>query len=273
MNLYYIVAPTTSLGYSFNLSPRLPSLSSLNDAIIQSDKWERSVGNSGLHPFNHIENTISAAYYKSNLYAMLNCTYASNKGAIMPTITRTVLNDGSVVFDNGVFNQINMSQWVVSAYLRYALPNNKFIITLNSSYNWFNAKATEYTNSKGFVNGNLSIESYVGKFHFSANINTRYNSLFAETTWFNEYSNSITATYNYRSIQIGLMWEQPFQSKGRNSRVETKNNVIYKSQTQNNRDVANNVILTIVWNWNKGLKSKARAAEINNQDSDSGIMK
>ena len=204
LNLYYMLLPTLSLGYGFNLSPRIPSLSALNDVTIQNDKWERSIGNSLLKPFNHIENSLSAAYYKSELYAMVSCTSALNRGAIMPTVSRTELEDGSVVFDNGVRNQNNMLQWVISAYLRYALLSNKLIFSINGSYSWYDAKAETYTNSKGFIYGNLSIESYIGKFYISANINSRYNSLFAETIWFNEYSNSINATYNWRSFQVGL---------------------------------------------------------------------
>lgn len=273
INIYYRLSHLFSVGYSFSLSPRLPTLSTLNDIIFQNDQWERSVGNPNLKPFNHIENSISAAYYKSNLYAAISCTYALNKDAIMPTITRTEMEDGSVVFDNGVANQNNMKQWAVSAYLRYGLPNNKLIFSINGLYNWFDAIAKDYSNRKGFVYINASIESYLGKFYLSANICSRYNSLFAETIWFNEYTSALSANYNWRSFQIGVKWEQPFQNNGTNSRVETRNAVIHKLSILRNRGVANNVVISFVWNWNKGLKSKSKGVELNNQDLDSGILK
>ena len=51
INLNYSLSPNLSLGYGFNLSSRLPSLSSLNDITIQLDQWERRIGNPYLKPF------------------------------------------------------------------------------------------------------------------------------------------------------------------------------------------------------------------------------
>lgn len=97
--------------------------------------------------------------------------------------------------------------------------------------------------------------------------------MFAETIWFNEYTSALSANYNWRSFQIGVKWEQPFQNNGTNSRVETRNAVIHKLSILRNRGVANNVVISFVWNWNKGLKSKSKGVELNNQDLDSGILK
>lgn len=272
INFNYSLSPAISLGYQFNLASRLPSLALLNDITIQKDHWERRVGNPFLKPFNHIENSIKATYYKTNLYAMLNVTYASNKKAIMPTITRTEI-DGQIFFDNGVQNQRDMNQLVLMAYLRYAAFNNKLVVSGSGSYNLFHAKSNLYANKRGFFYGNFALESYLGKFYLSAAISSRYNSLFAETVWYNEYSSSLNATYSWKNLKVGLTWEQPFQHGGTNNRVETLNNVVHKVVRHSNSEAGNNILLTFSWHWNHGIKSKTQEVELNNKDTDAGILK
>lgn len=272
INLNYSFNPNLSLGYGFNLSSRLPSLSSLNDITFQIDQWERRTGNPYLKPFNHIENSLSATYYNSKLYTMLNVVYATNKNAIMPSITRTD-TDGQIFFDNEVQNQRDMKQFVLTAFMRYAFLNNKLIVSGTGSYNFYHADSEFYSNKRGFFFGNLRVEGYLDKFYLAASVQSRYNSLFAETIWYNEYSSSLSATYSWKNLRIGLTWENPLQRNGTNNRVETINHVIQKQVRQCNPEAGNNILLTISWNWNHGFKAKIQDAELNNKDSDAGILK
>lgn len=272
INLNYSLSPNLSLGYGFNLSSRLPSLSSLNDITIQLDQWERRIGNPYLKPFNHIENSLSATYYNSKLYTMFNVVYATNKNAIMPSITRTD-TDGQIFFDNEIQNQHDMKQLVLTAFLRYVFFNNKLIVSGTGSYNFYHADSELYSNKRGFFFGNLKLESYLDKFYLAASVQSRYNSLFAETIWYNEYSSSLSATYSWKNLRVGLTWENPLQRGGTNNRVETLNNVIQKQVRQYNPEAGNNILFTISWNWNYGFKAKVQEAELNNKDSDAGILK
>lgn len=272
INLNYSFNPNLSLGYGFNLSSRLPSLSSLNDITIQLDQWERRIGNPYLKPFNHIENSLSATYYNSKLYTMFNIVYATNKNAIMPSITRTD-TDERIFFDNEVKNQRDMKQLVLTAFLRYVFFNNKLIVSGTGSYNYYHADSEFYSNKRGFFFGNLKLESYLDKFYLAASVQSRYNSLFAETVWYNEYYSSLNATYSWKNLRVGLTWENPLQQGGTNNRVETINNVIQKQVRQHNLEAGNNILLTVSWNWNHGFKAKIQESELNNKDSDAGILK
>lgn len=271
-NLNYTIIPSISLGYRFSLASRLPSLASMNDITIQKDLWERRVGNPFLKPFNHVENSLRATYYKGKIYAMLSATYAINKNAIMPTITRTQ-TDGHVFFDNSAKNQRDMNQLVLTAYLRYAAFNNKLIVTGVGSYNHFNAQSDLYTNKQGFFSGNIALESYLGSFYLSARCASRDYSLFAETIWYNEYTSSISASYKWKNIQMGLTWEQPLQRNGTNNRVETTNDFVHKIVRQSNPEAGSHILLTFAWRWNHGFKAKTQEAELNNRDADAGILK
>ncbi len=272
VNLNYSLPKNISLGYAFNLASRLPSLASLNDITFQLDQWEMRTGNPSLRPFNHIENSLTATYYNSKIYAMFSAVYATNRHAIMPTITRTEV-DGQVYFDNSSQNQRNMRQLVLTLYLRYAAFNNKLIVTGTGMYNRFQAESDLYSNKRGFFYGNIKVESYLNNFYLYANVQSRYNSLFAETVWHNEYSSVISASYKWKDLQVGLAWEQPLQKGGTNSRVETLNNVVNKTVRQSNPQAGNNVLLTISWTWRHGFNSQKQEPELDNKDTDAGILK
>lgn len=272
LSLNYALSGNFSLGYGFNLASRLPSLASLNGAAIQLDAWERRIGNPLLKPFNHIENSLSATYYTPKFYGMISAVYASNKRAIMPGMIRSEYL-GNIFFDNILRNERDMNQFVLTAYLRYAMLNNKLVFNATGTYNYFNAMSDLYTNRRGFFFGDISIEGYIGRFSFLASLRSRYNSLFAETVWYNEYTNSLSATYKHKNFSVGLTWEQPFQSSGTNNRIETKNDYVYKLVKNINREVGNHLLVTFAWRWDHGFKSKAQEADVNNRDTDSGILK
>lgn len=269
--LNYALTPKLTLGYNFRLASRLPELSSMNDMTYQIDQWERRVGNSQLKPFNHIEHSLTATYYTPKWYAMLYGVYVYNKNGIMPTLYRTEV-DGRVFFDNGARNERDMKQWVATAYLRYVAFQNKLVLSGTGTYNYYYVDGEHYTNRRGFFFGNLRVESYLGKFYLSANVRSRYNALFAESVWYNEYASSLNVMYKWKAYQLGVTWEQPFQ-RDTNSRVETFNPVVRKMMRQHNPEAGNHVLLTFSWRWEHGFKSKAEDADMNNKDTNAGILK
>ena len=191
----------------------------------------------------------------------------------MPTLIRTEEENGHVFFDNGVGNQRDFKQWVLTAYLRYTLFQNKLVLSGTGSYIHYHADSELYNNRRGFFFGNLGGEGYLGKFYLSANIRSRYNALHAESIWYNEYASSLSATYKWKSYQVGLVWEQPLQPTGTNSSVITTNNVVRKTSYQRNPEAGNHILLTFSWRWDHGLKSKAQDVELDNKDTNAGILK
>ncbi|WP_298949181.1 TonB-dependent receptor [uncultured Alloprevotella sp.] len=271
--LYYSLSPRFNLGYNFILRPELPNLSYQNNAIIQLDKWERRIGNPNLKPYNHIENSLSISYNNKRLYLYSSITYANNKNAIMPTTYRTTQPNGETYFDTMMGNQPSMNQINVLTYLRYKLLEDKLILRGNGGFNHFYANGKTYTNHKNSLYGDFTIESYLGKWYLSGNISSRYIATFAETTWFNEYASSLSATYNHRNIQIGLLWTFPLQKEGCNSKQITNNAVIYKRQITVNRDKSNLFMVNFIWRWNTGDKVQAKEIDIDNQDTNAGVLK
>lgn len=269
--LLYSFNSNMSIGYNFSLASRLPSLASLNDITYQIDQWERRVGNSKLKPFNHVAHTFTATYHTQRWHMMLSGVHINNKNAIMPIIYRTE-TPGQTFFDNGTSNGRDMRQWVLTAYLRYSALQNKLILSGTGIYNHYHADSQLYSKSKGFFYGNLQVESYLGKFFLSANIHNRYNSLFAETIWYNEYASAINVLFKWKACQIGITWEQPFQH-GTNSRIETRNNFVKKITKQYQLESSNHILFRFSWNFEHGIKSKSQGVDLNNKDSDTGIFK
>lgn len=266
-------SPHLSFSYNFSLRPQLPNISYQNHTIIQLDKWERKAGNPDLRPFNHIENSLSMAYQNSKMYFYLSMAYAGNKNAIMPITYRTIAPDGQVHFDHSSANQPGMNQMNIMSYLRYKLIGDKLVAKGNGGFNRFYANGSAFTNRKSFFYGDFTLESYLGNWYLSSTIASRYIAFFAETTWYNEYVSSISATYNYKNIQVGLLWSYPLQKKGYNTRQATDNAVIHKEVYTENPDKSNLVVLNFVWRWNSGKKSHAKEADLNNKDTDAGILK
>lgn len=70
-----------------------------------------------------------------------------------------------------------------------------------------------------------------------------------------------------------MTWEQPLQPGGTNNRVETLNDVVHKVVRQSNPEAGNHFLLTLSWRWNHGFKPKIQEADLNNKDTDAGILK
>ena len=63
------------------------------------------------------------------------------------------------------------------------------------------------------------------------------------------------------------------QKDGTNHRIETSNNYVRKYEKYTNADKGNNVVLSISWRWHHGLKSKVQNADIDNADTEAGVLK
>jgi len=272
INLRCTLTEHWSLNYRYSLAKRLPSLAQMNDVVIQKDQWERTIGNPYLKPFNHVENSLGLAYSSNKWQATIRATYGFNKKAIMPYIVRTE-DAGKIYYDNSTDNQRDMNQLMIGSYVSYSAFDDKLIISALGYYNYYRAQSNFYQKKHGYLYGSFALESYLGDFYLCGKCESRYNSLFAETVYYNEYTSSIKVSYSWHDFNFGLMWEQPLQKNGVNYRIETTNNNVRKCEKYTNADKGNNIVLSISWRWHHGFKAKNQTAEIDNSDSDAGMLK
>lgn len=272
VNLRYAITDHLRISYKYDLAQRLPQLAQMNDVAIQKDQWERTIGNPNLKPFNHVENTLGLSYDNNSLQATFRATYGFNKHAIMPYIVRTEA-DERIFYDNSNDNQRDMNQLMLGSYVSYSMLDDGLIISALGYYNYYRAQSDFYEKKHGYLYGSFAIESYLGNFYLCGKCESRYNSLFAETIYYNEYTSSINLTYSWKNFNFGLLWEQPLQKNGTNHRIETSNNYVRKYEIYTNADKGNNIVLSVSWRWHHGLKSRAQNADINNTDSDAGFLK
>lgn len=272
VNLRYAITDHLRISYKYDLAQRLPQLAQMNDVAIQKDQWERTVGNPNLKPFNHVENTLGMSYDNGNLQATFRATYGFNKQAIMPYIVRTE-TDNHIYYDNSNKNQRDMNQLMLSSYVSYSAFDDRLIVSTLGYFNYYRAQSDFYQKKHGYVSGSFALESYLGNFYLCGKCESRYNSLFAETIYYNEYTSSINVTYSWKNFNFGLLWEQPLQKDGTNHRIETSNNYVRKYEKYTNADKGNNVVLSISWRWHHGLKSKVQNADIDNADTEAGVLK
>lgn len=190
----------------------------------------------------------------------------------MPYIVRTE-DAGKIYYDNSTDNQRDMNQLMIGSYVSYSAFDDKLIISALGYYNYYRAQSNFYQKKHGYLYGSFALESYLGDFYLCGKCESRYNSLFAETVYYNEYTSSIKVSYSWHDFNFGLMWEQPLQKNGVNYRIETTNNNVRKCEKYTNADKGNNIVLSISWRWHHGFKAKNQTAEIDNSDSDAGMLK
>ena len=125
------------------------------------------------------------------------------------------------------------------------------------------------TYENGFIiNVDMSGNNYFGSKIY---VNSQYciDSIHIESWGHHQYEK----TYKYKNFSVGLTWEQPLQSSGTNNRIKTQNDYAYKLVKNINREAGNHVLVTFSWRWDHGFKSKSQDADVDNRDTDSGILK
>lgn len=273
LSLNYAINQRFRVNYNFILRPVLPSLNNLNDAEVQKNEREIRAGNANLKPFQTISNAISFTYSRNRINAQMGATYMYCKNAIMGTVTRRITDDGDAYYIYGVDNHRSMNQLNVQSDVRYEIIPKKLALSGYGGVNFFYCNGNTFEIHKSYYFGELMLENYIGKLYLSAGMSNRYISLFAETAWYDAYSNFVNATYNWGNIQIGVRWDYPFQKNGNTPRQRLTNQWVQSTTETINSDESNRLLLTFVWRWHTGQKSKAKDKIVENRDSGSGILK
>lgn len=82
-----------------------------------------------------------------------------------------------------------------------------------------------------------------------------YTILFLQTSYYNDFS----ILLRMKNVRC--------------NRIETKNDYAYKLVKNINREAGNHVLVTFSWRWDHGFKSKSQDTDVDNRDTDSGILK
>ena len=273
ISVSYPVIKNGNLSYQFNIRTHLPEIHNLSDISLQINRFEYIVGNPNLKPFRNYINRLSFSFQTTKLYTQISAIYMISPKAIMQIIERKIDDFGNIVFQFAPLNQKSMNQFVTQGYLQFDIIPDKFLIMGYGGINRFFSFGNHYTRTYTSFFGGLQGFVYLGQWSISGNINSRYNSLFGETIWYNEPSSDFNLNYKIKDIQLGISWLYPLQNNGLNNKEVLMNPFITKEKQTTMKDYGNMILLKFVWNISTGRKYHDVQKTINNSDLDSGVIK
>lgn len=272
ITLSYPLFKGANLNYQFSVKPNLPKLSMLSDVALQRNEWEIIVGNPNLEPFRNLINRLTFMYQHPRFTMQLVGVYMHSNDAIMPTVDR-VEKDGKPLFVFSGENQKSMNQLLGQAYVQYKLIPKRLTLVGYGGVNRYFSNGNAYTRRYTSWFGGASAMVYAGNWNMRAGVDSRYNSLFGETIWYNEYSSNINVSYKFKTAQIGLGWMYPLQPKGRSNGEVLQDNLVSKRTWNTIESYGNMVTLNLTWNFNAGRKYQSVDKSLELKDTDTGIVK
>jgi len=251
--------------YRVNLRNNAPSLAAMNDVEQTIDSWQVRKGNPHLNAFNTLSQSFSAGYN----YGIFNIDLIIGYDHEYDPIMESVFYDGSK-FVRTYDNQKSFQNFSMEANFKIKPWKNHLSISLTPRLNRF------FSTGKGYLHTYTMPE-------FRANVDFSYNnwlanfttitpprSMYGEQLIKSDQMYTIMAGYKqpHWSVMVGAM--NPFNNEYRtdNRNWSAINPVVSKIHTKNNRSF----LIKLAFNLNYGKTSKGSQKQINNMDTDSGIM-
>jgi hypothetical protein len=171
-------------------------------------------------------------------------------------------------------NQKGMHQFNAQLYIQYELIPQHFVFSGYGGFNRFFSMGNDYTRCLSAYFFGLTAYYYMDKhWSLSANVQSRYRSLFGEMIWNDACSNNISAGYQKDNLSFRLTWELPFQSQGSVADSSIDNRYYSKFTETRNKNRGNQVVFSFSWSFSKGKRSNNATKQLTNEDTDAGIIK
>ncbi|MFV0539464.1 MAG: carboxypeptidase-like regulatory domain-containing protein [Dysgonomonas sp.] len=275
-NKKYIPRPTLRISYNINdnayirynglISGYSPSLSDLNNVEQKIDSLQIRRGNPNLETVTYYVNTLNAGYNKGMLGIEFYMRYSYDHKPIMEQIT----------FENGKFVRTNINQkGFHRLYAETAIKLKPFkdylTLSVTPGVNRFISYGESFTHTYTSWRVRGSVVATYKKWSLTAEVYSRWNSLWAETRDIGERIHIIMAGYKADKWSLNLGVLEPFS----NSYSVGSRNLSTLAPNQSNvyTNKLNKIIMiNFSLNLNFGRQYKAADKRLNNDDTDSGIM-
>ncbi|MDR3058062.1 MAG: carboxypeptidase-like regulatory domain-containing protein [Prevotella sp.] len=251
--------------YRINLRNNAPSLAAMNDVKQDIDTWQVRRGNPNLDAFNTLSQSFTTGYNKGIFGVDVMIGYDYEYKPIME----------SVIYENGEFvhtyeNQKSFQNLSAEATFKIKPWKNHLSLSVTPRINRFistgNGYLHTYTMPEVRVNLDFSYNNWLA--NFTTITPPRF--MYGEQLMKSDQMYTIMAGYKQSSWAIMAGVLNPFTSeyKTDNRNWATLNPVTSKIHTSNNRSF----LIKLSFNLNYGKQLKGGRKEINNTDTDSGIM-
>lgn len=262
-----VFEPTNNLyfRYRINLRTNSPSLSAMNDVEQVIDTWQVRRGNPDLEAFNILSQSFMTGYNKGFFGIDLMVGYDYEYNPIME----------SVFYENGKFirtyeNQESFQNLSLEATFKLKPWKNHLTLSVTPRINRFISKGNNYLHTYTMPEVRINLDFSYNNWLANFSTITPKRSMYGEQLMKSDQMYAIMAGYKQPnwSIMVGVL--NPFTSeyKTENKDWSALNPVDSKIHTSNNKSF----LVKLSFNLNYGKQFKGAKKQINNTDTDSGIM-
>ena len=264
-NLPYMM----KLRYSFKMEDRASRIAMINDATIQTNSLEMTVGNPNLKPSRDIDQSLRLSYnnHRWNTYV---------EGFYRHCIKPNMAHYERTPDDKFIYTQINqkaMDLLTLAGFVGYWIIPEKLQASayggMQRYFNYGNDYSHFYTSF--FYVG--SVTAYLGNFTLRGYIDNGNRFFEGEKKGYNGAYSVLQASYQHKDWQFSLSWKNPFVNNYKSKEDEIFNCNLHKLTTAYDRANGNQVFFSVSWRISQGKKYKSVDKTINLKDTDDGIMR
>nr|WP_303390028.1 carboxypeptidase-like regulatory domain-containing protein [Bacteroides intestinalis] len=278
---YYTFTPTVRLSYNlkkagflryrFNISPAIPSLGSLTDVEQAIDTIQIVRGNPLLKTYQQFTNSLSYSYSKKQFNANLSVRHQYYDSPIMESI---FVEDGKLILkdeNQRSFQSLNAELMIgTNGATLFGL---KDFLTLYASggYTRSWSEGLEYSHTYDEFYYSVMAQLQYKGFSLLGQFRKVQNNFFGETIKKNENQTAFMAMYAKQNFQAGMGVLFPFTNNYKVGKERISEVAPFRSETFV-KETGQMLILRVGYTFEFGRRHKAGNKELNNSDTDSGII-
>lgn len=244
-----------------------PTLSELSSVEQQLDYYQIRRGNALLTPSTEYSNRLTLDYHRTDWSTALNLSFNYRNHPIMEQTRQE-----GTYFVRETGNQKSWQKWNAEYEFRYRLIHGIIQLRAALGMDYFNSRATNYHHTHCNLYAAINTQVSYRCVALTFNLRTHRPTLYGETLTLGEDLHDVALTYFKKRFSLSLAMNNPFMN---NYRVGSENwnqragNTSYQYVNETSRML----LMKLTYGMNFGRKRKTTDRRIQNEDTDTGIVK
>lgn len=272
LRLNYPVNKYSSLRYTFNVQPSVPSLSSLTAVTLPTDTIQITRGNPHLRPAANYKNSLTYSYQKDKFsMSLYNEFYYSHR----PVMEEIFADGNHIVFTEAnqrYLKRYNANLWMGQRNIDIGKLKKFFGYTLVLGYDNFVSAGNNYLHRLNAFYGTLDIEFSYKKLFGGIELRKFKSNLYGETWRKPDYSHILFIGYNHSQFYLGGMIMNPLSKNVVNS-IERLSKVANTTYNYYYPQFPRMITMRFVYRLQFGKQYTQAKRRLHNEDKETGVLK